>query len=178
MDQFGFLGGFLRAPSQSINLAELGASEVWAAVLSKARLIGRRTIDGRNVVSFEIRNAVDPGVEAPCRYEVDLAPEYGFFPIRWMKYTLAGECLQTFSVVDMAKASYNGVVYYYPKRAEGTHLGLHGELLVRRDWETSLFEIKPIEDNAVFSIDPASADEIVDQDAKKAFRVRPLPTRK
>lgn len=58
------------------------------------------------------------------------------------------------------------------KRAEGTHLGFHGELLAPRDLGDLAIDIQPIEDNGVFSIDPASADEIVDQDAKKAFRVR------
>lgn len=144
---------------------------LWEKVLSKARLIGRRMIDGRSVVSFEIRNGFDAMGEGPCRYEVDLAPEYVFFPMRWAKYTVEGECYETFSVSEMAKASYNGVVYYYSKIAQGTQLGDHGEVLVRRDWKTLECDIAPLEDNNVFSIDPASATEIVDQDAQKAIRV-------
>lgn len=169
LDQFGFICGFTGQKKDSVKLSDLNSPALWTAILSHAKLLGPLRIGGQYAIAFEISNGDEPTGGFPCKYEVDLSPGHGFFPMRWASYTMKGELFQEFTVTEFGKASYNGVDYFYPAKASGKTMALVApsakpEAQITREWETTSFDITPPQDNGVFTIDHSSADNIVDQD--------------
>ncbi|PTX98270.1 hypothetical protein DB345_05395 [Spartobacteria bacterium LR76] len=154
MDQFGFLAAFLSDKPMSVKLEDMKSNTVWDRALSKMRLLGPRKIAGQDVMRFEIRDVHDPMGNITSRYEVDLSPAHGYFPMRWAAYTTNGQCFQEYRVTEFGEASHEGASYFYPLKTERRQFGVN-ETLVSMSESCELFRIDPV-DPSLFTIAPAA----------------------
>lgn len=156
-----------------LKFEDLKSSAVWSKILGKAKSLGYRKLDGADVLSFELRDIVDPDGPVACRYVVSLSPAHGFFPVRWASYTSNGRLFQEFKVTEFEKATFSDINYYYFKTAVRKYNGVEkfaGVTLITQDCVTSSLEIAPV-DEAAFIINPAPARDIVDQDTNTVTAV-------
>lgn len=173
MDQFGFLAGFVSKDSQSINLENLRSGEIWSKLIAKTKFVGPRVIDGKKVLRFQVDDAFDPMGNVACRYEIDLSPEHGNFPMRWAVYTTHGDCFLEFRVTEFGKASLGDVTYFYPVTAETRQIGwgkFAGKPVFSCSLKTDAFQVEKVDEKS-FTLDPASARQIVDEETQTAIAV-------
>jgi hypothetical protein len=157
MDQFAFLAGFVPGRPLSIKLEDLKSDAVWNQLMAKARFLGPRKVAGQDVVRFEIRDAFDPIGNISCRYEVDLSPAHGYFPLRWAAFTTHGQCFWEYRVTEFGQASHGNASYFYPLKAEGRQPGVNGQRdnpLFTFTGSSELFQIDPVSED-LFTIKPS-----------------------
>jgi hypothetical protein len=169
----------LQGPGESRTLDRLRNIEVWVERLSGATIKSdRETVNGS--VSIVMDVPPEP-LSRPWFYRVYLAPEYGYYPLRYERIMRdSGEVTSRCDVTSAHPFDVDGRVGVFPLVIAYDEKGLDGHSFVRRVEmvvEPVHLKINGSIDDEVFTVSPRRARHVVDvaqanQSVKEAIAMR------